>query len=170
MDKLEKTILENRAQFDAPRHPEQGWEKLRRKLERKESPMGWVWKVAAAIFFVSTLALGYINLSIRQDLQARENGTKGPTYIEDFYLQQISMKKQEYSRISSKDEQEEFFSDLAELDNGYKELKQSFEKMNGHDELAEAMLLNLRMRVMILNQQIEILRNKGDGETRLEEA
>jgi hypothetical protein len=161
MDKLEKTILENRAQFDVPRHPEQGWENLRRKLERQSNPFGLVWKVAAVLFFLSTIALGYANLSMKQSLHAGVDAQGKPSYIEDFYLQQISLKKQEYSKISSREEREAFFADLAELDKAYNELKLSFEKMPGHDELAEAMLLNLRMRVMILNQQIEILRNKS---------
>ena len=76
-------------------------------------------------------------------------------------MQVIEIKREEYSVLANERDREDFFKDLAELDAGYASLKKSFGQLE-NEELLEAMLENLQLRVYILNEQIEILKN-GDG-------
>ena len=64
--------------------------------------------------------------------------------------------------LAEKSESEDFLKDLAELDSAYISLKISYDQLE-QEELLEALMENLRLRVYILNEQIEILKN-GDRE------
>ncbi len=70
------------------------------------------------------------------------------------------MKRSEYSTLADIRDQENFLNELSELDSAYITLKSSYEQFE-KEEILTAMLENLQLRVLILNEQIEILRNSN---------
>jgi hypothetical protein len=169
MDTIEKQIRDNHQAFEVDRHPEAGWEGVRRQLDRKQPPGMTYWRIAAAVLLLCTAGLGIQNIWLQgQVANMSMNSNIATDSMEEYYLKLISLKKEEYRHVSTKEQQIALFHDLAELDDAYQELKKSFHQLNGREELADAMLLNLQMRVMILNEQIQILSNRGTRATQVE--
>ena len=163
MDKLEKFILDHKQEFDEARAPEKGWSVLEGKINPKKNDWSFLWKVAAVLFFFSTSALIMIDYLDRDQMEIAS--VSSDDSIEEFFLQVIDYKRAEYSALANESDIKEFFLDLAELDSGYANLKMSYKQLES-EELLEAMLENLQLRVYILNEQIEILKN---GNKRAEE-
>lgn len=159
MDKLEKFIMDNKESFDTERKPEQGWNRLAKKLTSQPRNFMLYWKVAAVVFFVSTVGLSVLRFGSSEEprSQAVAVGT-----LEGFYLQQISRKAGEYRQLAGDDAA--LLEDLEAFDAAYAELSDSFTKVR-NEQLAEAMLENLRLRILILNEQIELIKHgKADDE------
>ena len=90
-----------------------------------------------------------------------QNNVQQMDRFEDFYVNQIDMKMKEYGSLVGEAEKEDLFNDLVVFDSAYLELSRSFDKMRDQ-EIAEAMLENLRLRILILNEQIEIVKQGGE--------
>lgn len=160
MDKLEKFIIDNRTGLDEQRKPEEGWKELNDRLNEKKTDWGIYWKVAAVIFFACTIVLSAMQFQ-KGDETGGVIAESQPT-LEGYFAQQISLRTQEFQQLATEDQAAELMSDLEKMDAAYAELNESFAELND-PEVAEAMLENLRLRILILNEQIEILRN-GAGE------
>jgi len=160
MDKLEQFIIDNKGQFDEPRKPEEGWDKIQKKLDRKQPDWTVYWKVAAVVFFISSLVLA--TLLMTRDVNTSPVLANQPDTFEDFYFRQINQKMSEYTALVDASQRDELFQDLADFDSAYSELRASFEDLQS-EEIAEAMLENLRLRILILNEQIELIR-RGRGQ------
>ncbi len=163
MDKLEKFIVDHKQDFEKSRDAEAGWDKLNKALGKQERAVDSMiyWKVAAVIFFISTIALTVMNVTGEQSVPVQ--GNMASESLETFYVEQVSLKKQEYLSIADKSQSDELMGDLEKMDEAYQELKDSFEELES-EEMASAMLENLRLRIFILNEQIEIIRNGDDNE------
>ena len=163
MDKIEKYILDNKEEFDESRHPEKGWKELEHKMDPKKKDWSTVWKVAAVVFFISTSGLMISKFSKSERPQAVS--VSSTDSIEGFFVRVINNKREEYLALADESDREELFQDLEELDSGYANLKRSYEQLES-EELLQAMLENLQLRVYILTEQIEILRygNSNDEE------
>jgi hypothetical protein len=166
MDKLESFIRENREAMDRPRDPEAGWEQLRTSLPHKHGKRSrkggaFIWKVAAILFFISSLALSamlvYRTGPSEGPVADGGNTTPGTATVEGFYLSQIQYKKEQYRQLAEGEEKEELLKELEAFDSAYEELKLSFEELQD-EALVQAMIENLRLRVLILNEQIELLK------------
>ncbi len=160
MDNIEKFIIENKANFDESRDPEKGWDQLNSKLNLRSTNWGVYWKVAAVIFFASTLVLSVLQF---QNAPIQVQQVADVNTLEGYYAQQINLKKMEYQALATDSQTAELLTDLEKMDAAYTELSESFFEVND-PEVAEAMMENLRLRIVILNEQIEILRNGADEE------
>ena len=82
---------------------------------------------------------------------------------EQYYGQLIAARKEliEAYEIPS-DLHREFLDDMNELDDLYQELKSTFEYKSGDQKLVDAMISNLKLRMRILDRQIEILERLND--------
>ena len=160
MDKLEEFILGNRPEFDEPRHPEKGWKELEKEISHQQKDWLFLWRVAALLFFLSTAVLAVNKFSEREPIPTTSVSSD---LIEDFFVQVIEAKREEYSALANGRDREDFFNDLAELDAGYESLKKSFGQLES-EELLDAMLENLQLRIYVLNEQIEILKNGNGGD------
>ncbi len=162
MDKLEKFILDNKDEFNEFRAPEQGWKGLMNRLNPKKKDLTILWKVAAVLFFASTVVL--ISLKTSEKALLKNQNSYASDSIENFFIEVIDTKREQYLALANESDQEELLQDLAELDSGYASLKKSYLELES-EKLMEAMLENLRLRVYILNEQVEILSNaKGSSE------
>lgn len=160
MDKLEEFIIDRKGQFDEPRRPEDGWDGVQKRLDRKQTDWTVYWKVAAVFFFFCSLVL--VVLLFTQEERSAPALANEPDTFEEFYFHQINQKMREYTTLVDASQREELFQDLADFDSAYAELRRSFEDLQS-EELAEAMLENLRLRMLILNEQIELIR-RGKGQ------
>ncbi len=159
MDNIEKFIIENKANFDESRDPEKGWDRLNGKLNARSTNWEVYWKVAAVIFFACTLVLSVLQFQNAPKVQQVAEVSS----LEGYYAQQINLKKMEYRALATDSQTAELLTDLEKMDAAYAELSESFFEVND-PEVAEAMMENLRLRIVILNEQIEILRNGADEE------
>lgn len=158
-DQFEKFILENRDSFDGAKPSDELWNKIDTRTNKKPSYLQTMWKVAAVLFLVST-----IYLIIDKDNQQ----STGPMYsqefiqAEDYYITMISQRKQQIKEQLTPEQEEQFLSDINQLDSMYTELKKSFETNASNERVVDAMINNLQLRLDILNMQLEILENIKD--------
>jgi hypothetical protein len=157
-DNLEKLVRDNRESFDH-REPGDVWRRITPHLPGKPY-MHWMWKAAAIIFFLSTLALGYQQWSGDTDrnLITQEQGAESNfNEVEDFYFSQISEKRilideLQPDNITDIDE----LAELQKLDAMYLVLRKQYQE-EPSAEVIDAMTLNLLVRIDLLNKTIEKL-------------
>ncbi|MEQ6119151.1 hypothetical protein [Reichenbachiella sp. MALMAid0571] len=162
-DRLEEFIKENREGFDAEIPRSDLWSSIESKLEKKENhfDFSWLWKVAALVFLASTIALLFKGNLVDEEPSENELSSNGYNSelveVENYYTQLISDKKQEI--LSYDINNPELLNDINGLDSMYSELKSNLKVNQEDDRLISAMIMNLQLRVDILNKQLNILKN-----------
>ncbi|WP_258104341.1 hypothetical protein [Marinoscillum sp. MHG1-6] len=158
-DLLEKYVIDHRQEFDDLDPSENLWGSIKKNLnpvERTGTDRSWIWKVAAVVFLASTIALV---IERQMDMGTSEETIAKQEFYEaeSYYFHQINQKKKELSDLGIKDKNYDLLVEEQYLDGYYQELKKDyFGKMN-NDQVKDAMIQNLRMRIRILNDQIKIL-------------
>lgn len=168
-DRLEKFIEENKASFDNQGPSEKLWSRIEETLPYNSSYY-WIWKVAAVIFFCSTIYLfldrpASLDLTAEKELLATDFGD-----IENFYFQIISEKRDliyEYDQPETPIEVD-FEQDLQKLDAMYQVLKDEL-KANPSKKVVDALILNLLVRIDVLNGKIEELEGNEEVDEPSEE-
>jgi hypothetical protein len=160
-DNLEEFIRANRASFDTREPSEKGWDRIDTELKLKSHVSNWnsvvLWRAAAVIFFGLSLYL----LIPRQYFGSESNiALKEFKEVEAYYSNEIYQKVKLIEEISSKDQGNQYTEDLHQLDAMYQVLK---EEMKSHPskKVKDALVLNLMVRINLLNQQLE--RNEERG-------
>lgn len=155
-DQFEKFILENRASFDDDNPSEDLWNKIDSNLKKKRNPFQVVWKVAAVLFMVSTVYLLVDrNNTPPVELQLSQEFVQA----EDYYITMISQRKLQIQEQLTPEQQNQFLSDINQLDSMYAELKKTYQTNASNERVVDAMISNLQLRLEILNRQLEILEN-----------
>ncbi|GAB4128989.1 MAG: hypothetical protein OHK0045_06840 [Raineya sp.] len=185
MDNLEKYLKNNQRHlqdsFDWNKE-EALWDKIEAKLEQqarptaqKTSPMLGkseeknkgitityknLWRIAAVIAF---FVLGYTALRYNFEEQQKEVVNKeiqkiNPELaeVEAYYTSLIEEKQKEIQKLEPKVFQE-FEKDFAKLDSSYQQLKKELLQSPNQEQVSSAMIQNLRLRIEILERQIELL-------------
>jgi hypothetical protein len=158
-DKLEKTIKENREAFNDKEPSDRLWMKINNELSVKGNDFNWLWKVAAMLFFCSSLYLFYQNNKQEENLiSQKEKISDDFTDIETYYFQMISEKRDLIYDYDTDGQQIEvdFEQDIQKLDAMYFVLKEEL-KINPSKKVVEALILNLLVRIDVLNEKIENL-------------
>ncbi len=165
MDKLEKFIHDNREEFDSEKPSLELWEKIEDqiqpefKLSSKKKVINY-WKVAAVILLLVSAGL----VVERFAFQAQPKSVEVEVYsnefqeAEDYYLSLVSERKSIIEEQLKNDpiEKAEFLAEVEALDQKYEQLKGEI-KYGNQEEILDAMILNLQMRIEVLNRQIEII-------------
>ncbi len=159
-DKLEKFINQNKGAFDSDEPSEDLWNRIELELPTVQKTSWWsYWKVAAMLFLFSTIVL--LVDRFKQPEQPMDQASvlvAEFTEAEQFYSQLISERKTQIDSYEIHgDLHREFLDDMNELDDLYLELRSTFESKKGDQKLIDAMLSNLRLRMRIMDRQIEIL-------------
>jgi hypothetical protein len=165
MDNLEKFIHENREQFDNREPGDELWNNISNKLDHSHRPERfinhWIWKAASIVLFVAVLGL----LIERQFRQAKEVTINRPQkqtiefkQVEEYYTSLIVSKRAEIQDYlqANPSFRNEFTGDILQLDSMYVSLKMELSN-NYSEKIVDAMIVNLQMRIRILNQQLNIL-------------
>lgn len=166
MDKLEKYIRENRESFDDKVPRSDVWHKINDKLDDSATSHihinTYIWRAAAIILFVAVVWL-LIDKNSRDEqksqmAQIHDEQQIAFKDVESFYMQEIEEKQRLIVQFVSNNPEvdKDLLGEIDHLDSTYQALKLKAEK--GYSEkILDAMVINLQMRIDILNQQLDVL-------------
>jgi hypothetical protein len=156
-DQLEQFIMNNKEAFNNADPSDNVWKGINRKLRKSNGFLQISWKVAAALFMVST-----VYLLVERNLEVSYEGPQFSqefTQAENYYTQLISLKRTEIEQKLTPEQQNELLEEIDQLDVLYVELKTTYQPNAASDRIVDAMVNNLQLRLEILNKQLEILGN-----------
>jgi hypothetical protein len=163
-DKLEDFIRSNRSSFDDKEPPAGAWENIRKTLPGASAP--WydnlmLWRVAAVIF----MALSFY-LLIPKATNTADNSKLAVNEFNDveaFYTTQISQKVALIEEISGTETSDELTQDFQQLEAMYNVLKEEW-KARPSKKVKDALVLNLLVRINLLNQQLHRLEQEDEDD------
>jgi hypothetical protein len=163
-DPIEEFIRNQRDAFDVHEPPSTSWSSIANTLgldSSKNNSKGWrteYWWRVAALFF---MALSFYLLSQQSSVWKQTPSLDEFGDVEAFYVKEISNKVALISEFNTYDE-ETFTQHLQQLDAMYLVLK---EEMNvaPSQKVQDALILNLMVRIDLLNQQLQLLEDKKAG-------
>lgn len=169
-DKLDKFLRENREQFDVY-DPDPGiWQKIKPvRPVREEKPVNWriiLWRAAAVgiIFILSYLVSEYVfkrygplfkfSISNRKEIRIPELQE-----AEIYYTSQLQVKFQEVKDYLTDHPglEGELIRDFTALDSIHHELKKDLKDNVSNKEVVEALILNYRIKLTILEDLLQHL-------------
>lgn len=162
-DRLEEFIRQNRAAFDDKEPSEKVWRDIDASM--KFSSGGWwnsvgLWRAAAVIFMALS---GYLLIPknagkspVQNDLAVNEFND-----VEAFYFEQISEKVELIDGFKKNEGLNGFTQDFKQLEAMYTILKEEM-KTHPSQKVKDALVLNLLVRINLLNQQLYKLDKEYD--------
>ncbi len=166
-DKLEKFIRSHRSDMDDKLPREDLWEKIQAGIQLEnakpvKSRSLIFWKIAAAVLLLLTSWLVYDKVTKNsQDTSPNELVAMNDqlTEAETFYTQLISEKKKEVlEKASSFGLDRDFMKEINTLDSMYEVLKMDL-AVADQQNVRDAIILNLQLRIRILNEQLKIIQS-----------
>jgi hypothetical protein len=158
-DNFEKYIRANKASFDDKEPSEKVWNKIDSELSVSIKNYNWIWKVAATLFFCTTVYLFFQKAENKSELLAHKEKISGDFVdIESYYFQIISDKRDLIYEFDTQESAMEvdFEQDLQKLDAMYQVLKEEL-KTNPSKKVVDALILNMLVRIDVLNEKIDEL-------------
>lgn len=166
-DRLEKFIKDHRSDLDTKEPVADLWNRIEDELPTKSkvraisNPIMY-WRAAAVIlFFISSWLV--VDKLIETDpvTGVQQTAQLNPqlTEAESYYFSLIDQKREEITTLSEQYQLgEDFLREIDLLDSMYVVLREDLD--NGNEEnLVDAMILNLQLRIEILNQQLSIIKS-----------
>ncbi len=164
-DNFEKHIRANKEAFDDKQPSDKLWNKIDSDLKGSKVNFNWVWKVAATLFFCSTVYLFFQKTENNRELLAHKEKISGDFVdIESYYFQIISDKRDLIYEFDTQEQpiEVDFEQDIQKLDAMYQVLKEEL-KSNPSKKVVDALILNMLVRIDVLNEKIDEL-EKSDLE------
>ncbi len=171
-DSLKDFIENNRDAFDQRVPSEKIWDTIDQSLPEMKQRSLWnsvaVWRVAALLFF---------GLSVYLFVAKPATGLKKPEVVlmqkefsdqEVFYSDQIAEKVAFIDDLDGAFKDDQFTQDFQKLDAMYQVLREEM-KTKPTEKVRDALILNMLVRIDLLNQQIKRLED-AKGKTRPEES
>jgi hypothetical protein len=166
-DELEDFIRKNREAFDDRELPRDAWKAIKGNLAFQR-PSLWnsvvIWRAAAILFMVTT---GYflVSSTLTQRSDVAQQKASAVTLnefrdVEQFYTEQISEKVKLIANFKRADGLNGFTHDFHQLEAMYNVLNEQM-KSNPSDKVKDALVLNLLVRIDLLNQQLHKLEREG---------
>jgi hypothetical protein len=162
-DHLEDFINQNRNAFDDKEPSDKVWKEVEASLPVKKKSV-WnsviMWRAAAVLFMVTSVILFLKgNFAGRhRDIAINSNDVALKEFkdVEDFYVAQISEKVELIDEFKNNEGLNGFTHDFQQLEAMYMVLK---EEMKNHpsQKVKDALVLNLLVRIDLLNQQLNHL-------------
>lgn len=169
-DSLGKFIEENREAFDGQSPPEGAWKKIEASLPGRGRQVFWnsvtLWRAAALVFFgLSAYLLITRNYSRPNRQEIAE--IQGFNDLENYYSLQISEKMDMVHRYQSTTglTEDEITQNLKKLEAMYLVLKDEMKRRPSQD-VRDALVLNLLVRIDLINQQLNKLDRPASGADR----
>jgi hypothetical protein len=153
--KLDDFIRAHRDDFDSREPSDRVWHKVEHRLFRHNT--GWnslqIWRVAAILLFgCCTFLLGSRWSATRPTIgQAREL-----VELQQFYSDEIAKKVALISTFENRLDEDQFSQELRKLEAMYQVLEEQM-KRKPSAEVKDALVLNMLVRIDLLNQQIKKL-------------
>ena len=161
-DQLEDFIRSNKSAFDDKEPSDRSWKNIEASLSFQKKSSLWnsvtIWRAAAVVFMAMSAFLFFSkqNGKVRPDAMALNEFTD----VEAFYTKEISEKEDIIESFKRNEGLNGFTRDFEQLEAMYNVLK---EEMKAHpsEKVKDALVLNLLIRIDLLNQQLHKL-EKGD--------
>lgn len=180
-DWLELWVRQNKAELDLLHAPATSWKAITAQLPEQKTakvvPLRLVWQVAASFLLLLSAAVGLLVMQNQQlekaALALTETEVANPLSVElqqaeQYYYQQISLKEAELKKLAPKQEQllNSFKKEAERLELNYQKIKADMKAYGSNPQLIQAMIVNLQLRIALLNRQKEILQqlNKTSNE------
>jgi hypothetical protein len=165
-DKLEQFIKSHRADMDDKDPRPDLWIDIANEIssESKQRSLtkSFVWWRAAAILLLFITSLMVIEKFISEPEKKEMAMNQQLIEAESFYIDLISQKKGEVITLSEEMELgSDFIQEVNMLDSMYTVLKKDLKNGN-EDNLVDAMILNLQLRIEVLNEQLSIIQSIQD--------
>ena len=165
MNDLEKFAKENRELFDDKEPTGKVWRKIKKQVAPQKNAFQWVWKAAAIVFFLTSVGLYFQrDVKVKTELLAqKEKISSDFKDVESFYFELISEKKSLINNFGEDmDIDYGYEQDLQNLDAMYEVLKDEL-RSNPSKKVVDALLLNLVVRIDILNKKLAELESEELG-------
>jgi hypothetical protein len=166
-DELEDFIRKNREAFDDREPSDKNWRNIEASLKMQNR--GWwnsltVWRAAAVIFMALSIYLLVPKKPGASHL-AEDASMKEFNDVEAFYTQQISQKVDLIDEFQHSEGLNGYTQDFKQLEAMYLVLKEEM-KVRPSQKVKDALVLNLLVRIDLLNQQLHKLEKeyRGDAE------
>lgn len=175
-DGIEEFIRRNRDAFDDKEPPASVWENIRSSVHPQQQVRGWwselmMWRAAAVLFLALSV---YLMVSGQEEEQRHDEGARVAmnefNAVEAFYNDEISQKVQLIESIAVDEFGNEITPDFQRLEAMYLVLKEEM-KSSPSKKVKDALVLNLLIRIDLLNQQLHKLEKdheEGEGSNRSE--
>ncbi len=161
-NQLEDFIRQNKSAFDDKEPSDRSWQKIESSLTFQKKTSLWnsvaMWRAAAIIFMAASafLLLSKQGGKVRTDTTALNEFTD----VEAFYIKQITEKEDIIGSFARNEGLNGFTRDFEQLEAMYSVLKEEM-KSRPSEKVKDALVLNLLIRIDLLNQQLHKL-EKGD--------
>jgi hypothetical protein len=158
---LEDFIRSNREAFDHKEPSEKVWSRIHNELfaSQRGNTALLFWRAAAILFMGLSAYLLYPRVSEKKDNQLVMNEFKN---VESFYAQEISSKMDMIeSYPGSEKGLNGYTHDFSQLEAMYEVLKEEM-KVRPSKKVKDALILNLLVRIDLLNKQLEKLETTND--------
>ena len=157
-DKLEDFIRQNRGAFDDKEPSATIWKNVESTLSKSQKNPLWnsvvLWRAAAVIFMALSVYLLVSKNTAK--LQSTDIALKEFNDVEAFYVGQISDKVELIDEFQRNEGLNGFTQDFKQLEAMYSVLKEEI-KTHPSQKVKDALVLNLLVRIDLLNQQLHKL-------------
>jgi len=184
MNRLENFIKNNRDEFDSE-EMKIDWERINSGITKKTSPLKIIqkyWWAAAASIVIAISAIFYFNSNSKTensftaeqqpkvDLPSKELTNQiDPEYTDlmDQFAIVISVKENELkqNQKSQPELYNQFLKDHGKLDSSYNYLKSQLAANPNKEQLLNAMIENLQLKIDVLNRQLQIIKQSKHKKT-----
>lgn len=168
-DKLKEFINEHRPEFDNREPSDRIWSAIQGDLV-KNNRRGFftavsIWRAAAILFFGLSTYL-FVNNQYGEKREVSKLQTEFRD-LESFYGSQISEKVAFIDKLDTDYEDDQFTQDVQKLDAMYEVLREEM-KVSPSEKVKDALILNMLIRIDLLNQQIKKLEDNRKGSSEKE--
>jgi hypothetical protein len=166
-DNLEKFIKSHREELDDRSPRKNLWADIEKevgevKIQHHHSGSMVYWRAAAVILLLISSWLVFDKVYQPEDnTDTAELSELNPQFAEaeSYYISLIDTKREEIKSFSKNyNLGESFLYEIDKLDSMYGVLKKDM-KYGNDEEIADAMIMNLQIRIEILNQQLSIIQS-----------
>jgi hypothetical protein len=161
-DELEDFVRKNRGGFDNQEPAPKVWKRIESALFPEQRVTLWnsltLWRAAAVVFMGVSIYL-FASQNIRSDSQ--NIALNDFEDVEDFYVAQISQKTEMIHELYEAEGLNGFTQDFRQLEAMYAVLKEEI-RTRPSQKVKDALVLNLLVRIDLLNQQLHKLQQRDN--------
>jgi len=174
-DRLEDFVRQNREQFDLREPDPSIWLKINPANSRMKERRSMRWlRVAAAvaIIFAGSTAGIYFLTGEKTETDHYSKLYREIQETEQYYSQMVNQRYEELKPFLASDPvaEEMLNMDMEELDEVYRELKKDLKDNASNPEVIEAMILNYRVKLEILEDLLNQLKEKENQDYEKDES
>jgi hypothetical protein len=168
-DQLKDFINQHRGDFDDKTPSEKTWKAIDGSLITSSKKTLWnsitLWRAAAVIFMALSAFLLLSRPETKQQQVATAVAMNEFNDVEAFYVEQISQKVELIDKFTRNEGLNGFTQDFKQLEAMYAVLKEEI-KTHPSQKVKDALVLNLLVRIDLLNQQLHKLENDYGDEVK----